>query len=131
VPSSALIARQRAIITWCDFHLMAVYSLVPLMTDRSAVVAAALAEAFADPRNPTGRHARRPQPNRPLLFSSERCPEEASPLDRVELALNLLGQRTSAGVSAILGAPEHEIVARLYSGLSALFAPYDRGHPQR
>ena len=128
-PSTALAARQRSIITWCDFHLMAVYRLAPLMTDRPAVVASALAEVLADPRDSSDRHVRRPQSTRALPFSSDQCPTEAAALDRVEMALSLLGQRTSAGVSALLGVPEREVVARLHSALTALFAPCDRqGH---
>ncbi|MHA6757985.1 hypothetical protein [Streptacidiphilus sp. PAMC 29251] len=130
VPGSALIARQHSITRWCDFHLMAVYQLAPLMTDRPAVVASALAEVLADPRNSTGRRTRRPRNTRAFPFSSDRCPEEASSLDRVELALGLLGERTSAGVSVMLGVPEHEVVARLHSGLIALFAPCDRRDPR-
>lgn len=129
-PRDAFIARQRSILMWCDFHLMTVYNLAPLMTDSPATVASALAEVLADPQNLADRRPCHSRNTRAFPFSSDRCPDEDTGLDRVELALSLLGQRTSAGVSATLGVPEHAVMARLHSGLTALFAPCDSRGPR-
>ncbi|MCZ4124857.1 MULTISPECIES: hypothetical protein [Streptomyces] len=44
-------------------------------------------------------------------------------MDRIELALDLLGDRSCARTSTILGQSEHTVSARLSSGLWVLLAP--------
>ena len=111
------------IITWCDRHLAAIHALATLMTDEPAIVAEAMAEVLAAPpadtcitsRSPWRKHCDR-------RLSSAQCPVGAAPLDRLELALHLLGNRTCASVSRTLGLPEHIINARLLGEMRILLA---------
>ncbi|WP_329269759.1 hypothetical protein [Streptomyces sp. NBC_01451] len=131
-----LLARRRSVVAWCDRHLMAIHALSTLMTDTPGVVDSALAEVLTDPvdppavlgpgeypaavpASPATRAARAHLP-----VTGGRCPDGASsPLDRVELALHLIGDRSCAAVSHTLGLPERSVAARLRSGLWVLFTP--------
>ncbi|MFJ1608618.1 hypothetical protein ACIOHS_35490 [Streptomyces sp. NPDC088253] len=136
-----LLARRRSIVAWCDRHLMAIHALSTLMTDDPGVVDAALSEVLNDPVEPalgygqgedhapavTTTQRAHSQPAPPHLPATrDHCPDmAASPYDRIELALHLVGDRSCAGVSRILGIPERAIAARLQSGLWMLFTPCD------
>ncbi|NEC84857.1 hypothetical protein [Streptomyces sp. SID12501] len=133
-----LLARRRSVVAWCDRHLMAIHALSTLMTDAPGVVDAALAEVLTDPVEPPavlglGEYPPAlPAPPPPraarahLPVTRDRCPDDASsPLDRVELALHLVGDRSCATVSRMLGLPERSVAARLRSGLWVLFTPCD------
>lgn len=133
-----LLDRRRSVVTWCDRHLMAVHALSTLMRDTPGVVDAALAEVLTDPVDPPpalgpGEYPAAvpsPSPARAtrahLPVTRNRCPDGASsPLDRVELALHLVGDRSCAAVSRALGLPERSVAARLRSGLWVLFTPCD------
>ncbi|NUK83632.1 hypothetical protein [Streptomyces lunaelactis] len=120
---------------------MAIHALSTLMTDDPGIVEAALSEVFADPVDPPAAFgkeespsfavpARHRAPPRPapahLPAARDRCPDSASsPLDRIELALHLIGDRSCDTVSRTLGLPERSIAARLSSGLWVLFTPCD------
>lgn len=132
------LARRRSIIGWCDRHLMTVHALSTLMLDDPFVVEAALAELLAEPAGPPPAFdgaapdlaALAPPRARPqrapirALPPRDQCPDDASsPLDRIELTLALIGDRTCATVSRTYGLPEHTITARLRAGLWVLFAP--------
>lgn len=136
-----LLARRRSIVAWCDRHLMAIHALSTLMTDGPGVVDAALSEVLSDPVEPaisygqgedhapaaTTAHRAFSRPSPPHLPATrDHCPDiAASPYDRIELALHLVGDRSCAGVSRILGLPERSVAARLRSGLWMLFTPCD------
>lgn len=136
-----LLARRRSIVAWCDRHLMAIHALSTLMTDDPGVVDAALSEVLSNPvesalgytqgedRAPAVTTTRRAfsQPAPPHLPATrDHCPPiAASPYDRIELALHLVGERSCAGVSRFLGLPERAVAARLRSGLWMLFTPCD------
>ncbi|MFI6408671.1 hypothetical protein [Streptomyces sp. NPDC050548] len=144
-----LLARRRSVVAWCDRHLMAIHTLSTLMTGDSGVVVAALSEVLSDPAEPATAHdpaedptAADPAPHRALSYPApthlpatrDRCPDiAASPFDRVELALHLIGDRSCAAVSHLLGLPERSVVASLRSGLWVLFTPCDgdSGHALR
>ncbi|MEU3244329.1 MULTISPECIES: hypothetical protein [unclassified Streptomyces] len=136
-----LLARRRSIVAWCDRHLMAIHALSALMTDDPGVVDAALSEVLSHPVEPahgytqgedhapsvttTHRAFSQPAP-RHLPATRDHCPHiAASPYDRIELALHLVGERSCTGVSRILGLPERAVAARLRSGLWMLFTPCD------
>ncbi|TJZ99734.1 hypothetical protein [Actinacidiphila oryziradicis] len=136
-----LLTRRRSISDWCDRHLMTIHTLSALMMDDPRVVSAALTELLNEPDDPPpafgrgdphlaalaprGKTLPQPTPAR-LLTPRDQCPNDASsPLDRLELALYLIGDRTCAAVSKTLGLPEHAITARLREGLWVLFAPCD------
>ncbi|MDQ0596240.1 hypothetical protein QF037_000585 [Streptomyces canus] len=120
---------------------MAIHALSTLMTDDPGVVEAALSEVLTDPADSPavfGKEegpgfavpAPHPAPPRPapahLPAARDRCPDSASsPLDRIELALHLIGDHSCATVSRTLGFPERSIAARLSSGLWVLFTPCD------
>ncbi|MFI1105652.1 hypothetical protein [Streptomyces melanogenes] len=122
---------------------MAIHALSTLMTDDPAIVEAALSEVLADPVAPPrvvdegeslGFAAPAPAPHRApprsapahLPAARDRCPDSAaSPLDRIELALYLIGDRSCATVSRTLGLPERSIAGRLSSGLWVLFTVCD------
>ncbi|MET9502495.1 hypothetical protein ABZY42_12330 [Streptomyces sp. NPDC006622] len=117
---------------------MAIHALSTLMTDTPGVRGAALAEVLTDPVGPpaalgTGEYPAAlptPPPTRAARVhppvTRDRCPDgAASPLDRVELALHLVGDRSCETVSQMLGLPERSVAARLRSGLWALFTPCD------
>jgi CTP:molybdopterin cytidylyltransferase MocA len=117
--------RGQLIVTWCDRHLVAVHALATLMTDQPAVVAEAMAQVLAAPDEaciagprPWHKHGDHGLPSR-------QCPADASPLDRLELALYLLGDRTCVAVARALGLPEHVVTARLLGELGVLLAPCD------
>lgn len=131
-----LLARRRSITAWRDRHSTASQALSALMTEDLRVTDAAPAGLPTEPLAPRPAFGRGdPQraalashraPLPPARTAADRCPEAASsPLDRVELALNLIGDRTCATVSRTLDLPEHTVTARLRAGLSALFAPCD------
>ncbi|MEY9964142.1 hypothetical protein ABIA33_002184 [Streptacidiphilus sp. MAP12-16] len=121
-----LLTGRSSIIAWCDRHLTTMHALAALMADEPRVIAAALAELLAEPQDlPAPRRTRR-DANPARAVSRDRCPRGASPLDRVEIALDLLGDRTCAKASEVLGLPEYAVAARLRSGLWVLFAPCDR-----
>jgi len=144
-----LLARRRSVVAWCDRHLMAIHGLSTLMTDDQGVVDAALSEVLGDPVEPaaaqdqgaalaTAAPAPHPARSHPapahLPATRDRCPDiAASPFDRVELALHLIGDRSCAAVSHLLGLPERSVVASLRSGLWVLFTPCDgdSGHSLR
>ncbi|MDQ0933613.1 hypothetical protein [Streptomyces turgidiscabies] len=141
-----LLARRRSVAAWCDRHLMAIHALSTLMTDNPGVVESALAEALTEPvalavaLGPGEYPAAVPSPpparaaREHLPVTRDRCPDgAASPLDRVELALHLVGDRSCAAVSRTLGLPERSVAARLRSGLWVLFTPCDgdSGHSLR
>lgn len=46
-------------------------------------------------------------------------------MDRIELAVEILGDQSCARTSTILGQAEHTVSARLSSGLWVLLAPCD------
>ncbi|MCX4580646.1 hypothetical protein OHB41_47500 [Streptomyces sp. NBC_01571] len=120
---------------------MAIHALSTLMTDDPGVVDAALSEVLKDPVEPalgcsqgddhppavTTTHRARSQPAPSHLPATrDHCPDlAASPYDRIELALHLVGDRSCAGVSRLLGIPERAVAARLRSGLWMLFTPCD------
>ncbi|WP_405855619.1 hypothetical protein OG407_05765 [Streptomyces sp. NBC_01515] len=128
---------------------MAIHTLSSLMTGDQGVVDAALSEVLSDPAEPAAAQDRgegpapaAPAPHRArslpapahLPTTRDRCPDiAASPFDRVELALHLIGDRSSAVVSHLLGLPERSVVASLRSGLWVLFTPCDgdSGHSLR
>lgn len=133
-----LLTRRRSVVAWCDRHLTAIHALSTLMTDTPGVVDAALAEVLTDPVDPPaapgpGEYPAAlpaPSPTRAtrahLPVTRDRCPDSASsPLDRIELALHLVGDRSCATVSQTLGLPERSVAARLRSGLWVLFTPCD------
>lgn len=144
-----LLARRRSVVAWCDRHLMAIHALSTLMTHDPGVVDAALSEVLGDPAEPAAAQDRGedlatavPTPHRTLSHPApahlpatrDRCPDlAASPFDRVELALHLIGDRSCAVVSQLLGLPERAVVASLRSGLWVLFTPCDgdSGHALR
>ncbi|MFD4873071.1 hypothetical protein ACFWOB_06845 [Streptomyces sp. NPDC058420] len=144
-----LLARRRSVVAWCDRHLMAIHALSTLMTDHPGVVDAALSEVLGNPAEPAtarapgeesaaaapARHRARSHPAPAHLPATrDRCPDTAaSPFDRVELALHLIGDRSCAVVSHLLGLPERAVVASLRSGLWVLFTPCDgdSGHSPR
>ncbi|WP_405953635.1 hypothetical protein [Streptomyces phaeochromogenes] len=144
-----LLARRRSVVAWCDRHLMAVHALSTLMTDNPGVVDSALAEVLTDPVDPVDPPAAlgpgdypaalpAPPPARDtrahLPVTRDRCPDGAtSPLDRIELALHLIGDRSCAAVSRTLGLPERSVAARLRSGLWVLstLCDGDSGHSLR
>ncbi|MFE2422700.1 hypothetical protein [Streptomyces hokutonensis] len=139
-----LLARRRSVVAWCDRHLMAIHALSTLMTDDQGVVDAALSEVLSDPAEPAAAHdpgedpaAAVPAPHRALSYlpaTRDRCPETAaSPFDRVELALHLIGDRSCAAISHLLGLPERAVVVSFRSGLWVLFTPCDgdSGHSVR
>ncbi|MGX9890962.1 hypothetical protein [Streptomyces sp. NPDC002276] len=144
-----LLDRRRSVVAWCDRHLMAIHALSTLMTDDPDVVDAALSEVLSDPVEPAASQDRgeapasaAPAPHRALSHAAaghlpatrDRCPDvAASPFDRVELALHLIGDRSCASVSHLLGLPERSVVASLRSGLWVLFTPCagDSGHSLR
>jgi hypothetical protein len=116
------------IITWCDRHLTAVHALAALMTDTPEVVAAALAEVLSAPQDAAVAPLARSRPDSGAqLMSREQCPAQAGALDRVEMALGLMGDRTCATAARVLGLPEYVVNARLLAALQALFTPCD--HP--
>lgn len=134
-----LLARRRSVVAWCDRHLMAIHALSTLMTDDPGIVEAALSEVLTDPVDPPAvfgkdespglavpaphRAPPRPAPAH-LPAARDRCPDSAaSPLDRIELALHLIGDRSCVTVSRTLGLPERSVAARLSSGLWVLFTP--------
>ncbi len=143
IEDDKLLTRRRSISDWCDRHLMTVHALSTLMTNDPHVVTAALTELLSAPGVPPafGRREdppaalapqRRTLPTLPqsaparLLTPRDQCPNDASsPLDRLELALHLIGDRTCATVSKTLGLPEHAVAARLRAGLWVLFTPCD------
>ncbi|TXS73486.1 hypothetical protein EAO69_20510 [Streptomyces sp. me109] len=105
-----LLARRRSIVAWCDRHLMAIHALSALMTDDPGVVDAALSEVLSHPVEPahgytqgedhapsvttTHRAFSQPAP-RHLPATRDHCPHiAASPYDRIELALHLVGERS-------------------------------------
>lgn len=99
---------------------MTVHALSTLMLEDPLVVEAALADLAAPA--PLGARPQ-PAPAR-TLTPRDQCPDDASsPLDRIELTLALIGDRTCATVSRTLGLPEHTIATRLRAGLWVLFAP--------
>ncbi|MFF1284534.1 hypothetical protein ACFVY4_27830 [Streptomyces sp. NPDC058299] len=117
---------------------MAIHALSTLMTETPGVVDAALAEVLTDPVDspaalgPGEYPAAVPSPpptratRAHLPITRDRCPDGASsPLDRIELALHLVGDRSCAAVSHTLGLPERSVAARLRSGLWVLFTPCD------
>ena len=140
-----LLARRRSVVAWCDRHLTAIHALSTLMTDDPGVVDAALSEVLGDPAEPAAAQdpgAAAPAPHRARSYPApphlpatrDRCPDlAASPFDRVELALHLIGDRSCAAVSHLLGLPERSVVASLRSGLWVLFTPCDGdyGHSPR
>ncbi|WP_328675101.1 hypothetical protein [Streptomyces sp. NBC_00343] len=144
-----LLARRRTVVAWCDRQLMAIHALSTLMTDDPGVVDAALSEVLCDPVEPAAAQDRgeepataAPAPHQALAHPApahlpatrDRCPDvAASPFDRVELALHLIGDRSCAVVSHLLGLPERSVVASLRPGLWVLFTPCDgdSGHSPR
>ncbi|MEU5894242.1 hypothetical protein ABZ835_46785 [Streptomyces sp. NPDC047461] len=120
---------------------MAIHALSTLMTDDLGIVEAALSEVLSDPADPPAVFGKVespgfavPAPHRAspgpapahLPAARDRCPDSAaSPLDRIELALHLIGDRSCAAVSRTLGLPERSVAARLSSGLWVLFTPCD------
>ncbi|MFJ5613844.1 hypothetical protein ACIQCJ_31270 [Streptomyces sp. NPDC093221] len=122
-----LLARRRSIIIWCDRHLIAIHALSALITDDPVVVEAAMAEVLAAPDSVITTHRTRSSPVPPHVpHIRDRCPETASvALDRVELALMLIGDQSCADASQRLGVSERSVSVRLNAGLSALFAPCD------
>ncbi|SEE08293.1 hypothetical protein SAMN05216489_05446 [Streptomyces sp. 3213] len=128
---------------------MAIHALSSLMADDPGVVDAALSEVLSDPAEPAAVRAPGwdpatavPAPHQArsdpapahLPATRDRCPDmAASPSDRVELALHLIGDRSCATVSHLRGLPERSVVAALRSGLWVLFTPCDgdSGHSLR
>ncbi|MGP3980857.1 hypothetical protein [Streptomyces sp. KR80] len=122
-----LLARQRSIIAWCDRHLAIIHALSTLMMDAPSVGGAAMAELLTEPDDPLAPRRTRPRHTHlDAVATRGRCPDDASPLDRVELALTLIGDRTCVTASEALGLPEYAVAARLRSGLWLLFAPCHR-----
>lgn len=120
--------RRRAIITWCDRHLTTIHALTALMTDDPDVVTAGLAELLAAPPaapSAPGDGSRGAPAHR---LSRDRCPADATALDRVELALALLGDRDCASVSRGPGMSERMVSARLGAALRVLYTSCD-GQP--
>ncbi|MCZ4117806.1 hypothetical protein [Streptomyces sp. H39-S7] len=124
-----LLARQRSILTWCDLHLMATATLTWLMVDDTRTVTAAMAEVLADPDKTQ-------QPPRPdhvpsgLQISSGRCPRGITGMDRVELGLHLLAERTCAAAAVTHQLTESAVRVKLHSALKMLAAPCDPHHRQ-
>ncbi|MGP3949818.1 hypothetical protein [Streptomyces sp. 7N604] len=122
-----LLAHQRSIIAWCDRHLAVIHALSTLMTDAPNMSGAALAELLTEPDDQLAPRRTRPRHTHlDAVATGGRCPDDASPLDRVEPALTLIGDRTCATASEALGLPEYAVAARLRSGLWLLFAPCHR-----
>lgn len=144
-PSAAgeeLLARRRAIGAWCDRHLAAMHTLSSLILDDPSITRSGLGELLDEPRG--RRESRSAQaahrsprtgsrPSAVLAVRAvrpDRCPDGVCPDDRVELALRLMGDRTSAVISHALGLPEGAVTARLRRGLWILFAPCGRAGTQ-
>ena len=112
-------------LLWCDCHLMALTRLTTLITQQPRTVTENAARLVTAPRHratPRTAHVSRD----PLDSSSgKHCPSETNAVDRVELALGLLGERP-AGLATILGVPEHAVAARVRHELQVLFEPCDR-----
>jgi hypothetical protein len=117
--------RRQLIITWCDRHLAAIHALASLMTDQSTIVVEGMAEVLAAPDETCIASIRPWHKERDHGLSSKQCPADAAPLDRLELALYLLGDRTCVAAARALGLPEHLVNARLLGELGVLLAPCD------
>lgn len=96
-----LLARRRSVVAWCDRHLMAIHVLSRFMSDAPGVVDAAVSEVLSDPAEPAAVHTPGKDPSPAHLPAMrDRCPDmAASPFDRVELALHLVGDRSCDGDS--------------------------------
>jgi len=112
-------------LLWCDCHLMALTRLSTLVTQQPRTVTTKVPRAPATPRHRAA--PRIADVSRDPLDSSAGtlCPSETNAVDRVELALGLLGERP-ADLPAILGVPEHAVAARLRHELQILFEPCAR-----
>jgi hypothetical protein len=110
---------EPSIVTWCDRHLMAMNTLAVLVSDQPGPAATALAETLEHSHQP-GRRS----PSRNLF--GDRCPEHTTAVERVEVALSLLGPHTGAGIAITYGLPEPAVLIRLHRALVALAAPCDR-----
>jgi hypothetical protein len=116
-----ILLRRRMIINWCDLHLTTIHALTALMTEDHDAIAAGLVELLAAPPGTTPVSGSDRPPAHSL--SRDRCPTDATALDRVELALALLGDNNRATASRTLGLPERIVTARLTAGLRILFTP--------
>jgi DNA-directed RNA polymerase specialized sigma24 family protein len=143
-PSAAAeehLARRRAIGAWCDRHLAAMHTLSSLILDDPSITRSGLGELLDEPRGAREPSSpREPGHDRAAHASphsgpdtraartvhavrADRCPDGIRPDDRVELALRLMGDRTSAAISRALHVPEEAVTARLRRGLWILFSP--------
>jgi hypothetical protein len=128
-PDAAVLLDYSTLL-WCDCHLMALTRLTTLITQQQRTVTKNPTRAPAAPRHRAAPRIAHVSPDPLDSLAGTRCPSETNAVDRLELALNLLGERP-AGLFAALGVPEHAVAARLRHELQVLFEPCERlGSPR-
>jgi len=112
-------------LLWCDCHLLALTRLTTLISQQPRTVTKNATRAPAVPRHRAAPRIAHVSHDPRDSLASTRCPSETNAVDRVELALSLLGERP-AGLPTVLGVPDHALAARLHHELQVLFEPCDR-----